>query len=113
VTFVTFGLYFFRYGGLSVDEIQTMLEENEKQHRACDVLLMPPEEDDLTDEDSDEDEGILPKDPDHLGRGILSQVTEVLVSDEDDQLPDLTEVCICIILVEYLHACIHCGTYPS
>jgi len=73
-----------------VDEIQSLLEDSEKKNQACDVLLMPPGDADLSDEDSDEDEGILPKDPNHLGRGILSQISEIQVQDKEGNLPDLT-----------------------
>ncbi len=48
------------------------MEECESKGIALDVNLMPPEDDDLTDEDSDEDEDSLPKDLNHLGRGILT-----------------------------------------
>jgi len=72
-----------------VHEIEGMLEEQELAHRACDVLLMPPVDDDLTDEDSEDEEETLPKDPNHFGRGILMQVSEIQIQDKDDTLPDL------------------------
>jgi hypothetical protein len=53
---------------------------------------MPPEDDELTDEDSDDEEEIIPKDPGHLGRGILSQQADLIIYDPDDELPDLTMV---------------------
>ena len=37
-----------------MDEIQSLLEDSEKKNQACDVLLMPPGDADLSDEDSDE-----------------------------------------------------------
>jgi hypothetical protein len=85
-------MIFSRQQGLSVDEIQGILEEEEQENRACDVLLLPSEEDDVSDEDSDDEEGVLPKDPNHLGKGILSQLAELQVYDEEDELPDLTVV---------------------
>ena len=50
---------------------------------------MPPEDDDVTDEDSEDEEAILPKDPNHLGRGILSQEAEMVILEDDaDDEPD-------------------------
>ncbi len=68
----------------------------------------PPEEDGLTDKDNDEDGGILLQDPYHLGRGILPQVTEILDNDEVDQLPELMEVCICVLLININYMCMYC-----
>ncbi len=51
---------------------------------------MPPEQDDISNEESDDEVGVLPKDPNHLGKGILSQLAELQVYDLEDELPDLT-----------------------
>jgi hypothetical protein len=51
-----------------------------------DVILMPPDDDDNSDEDSEDEEDTLPKDPNHLGRSILSQQAEIIVYNNDDLL---------------------------
>ncbi len=76
--------------------------ENVNLNGPVDVILMPPDDDDNSDEDSEEEEDSLPKDLNHLGRGILSQQAEIIVynnddlteveADEDpDELPDIPE----------------------
>jgi hypothetical protein len=77
---------------LTATEIQGILEEEDEGNHACDILLLPPEHDDISDEDSDDEDGVLPKDPNHLGKGILSQLAELQVFDLEDELPDLTVV---------------------
>lgn len=52
---------------------------------------MPPDEDDVTDEDSDDDEDTLPKDPNHLGRGVLSQRAELVLYNETEELPEIED----------------------
>ena len=48
-------------------------------------FLLPPEgDDDITEEDSDEEEELLGKNPNHLGRGILSQEAELVVRQDDE-----------------------------
>jgi hypothetical protein len=69
-----------------------LLEEEDSANHICDVLLMPPEQDDVSDEDSDDEDGLLPKDANHLGKGILSQLSELQVYDTEDELPDLTVI---------------------
>ena len=54
------------------------------QH-AVEVVLMPPEDGELTDEDSEDDEELLPKDPNHFWRGVLSQQAELVIFDDDDE----------------------------
>jgi hypothetical protein len=56
-----------------------------------DVILMPPDDGDMSDEDSDDEEDILPKDQNHLGRGILSQQAEVVLYNDEDVLPDIID----------------------
>lgn len=59
-----------------------------------DVILFPPDDDDNSDEDSEDEEDNLPKDPNHLGRGILSQQAEIILYNNDDmadELPDIPE----------------------
>jgi hypothetical protein len=52
---------------------------------------MPPENDAISDGDSDDDEDALPKDFNHLGRGTLSQQAELVVFHLNavDKLPYL------------------------
>jgi hypothetical protein len=64
------------------------MEDFDKPGTSADVFLMPPDEDDLTDEDSDDDEDTLPKDANHLGRGLLSQKAELVVYNVEE-LPDI------------------------
>ena len=74
--------YFFcRVTVLTVSEIQALLELDEISGKAIDVNLVPPDENDLTDEDSDEEDGLQPRDPNHLGRGLLAQQAEVSIID--------------------------------
>jgi hypothetical protein len=96
-------MIFSRQQDLSVNEIQGILKNKEQENCACDVLLLPPEQDDISDKDSDGEEGVLPKDPKHLGKGILSQLAELQVYDEKDELPDLTVVSISFCLLYILH----------
>jgi hypothetical protein len=46
----------------------------------------------VTGEDSDDDEDAVPMDPNHLGRGILSQQAELVMQSEVEELPDVDEV---------------------
>ena len=71
---------------LTADGILGQLEEEQVTLKnAVDVILMPPEDGELTDEDSEDDEELLPKDPNHFGRGILSQQAELVIFDDDDE----------------------------
>jgi hypothetical protein len=81
----------FRISGLTADEILAEIENFDKAGTSADVFLLPPDEDDVTDEDSDDDEDTLPKDSNHLGRGILSQQAELVVYDGVEELPDIPE----------------------
>ncbi len=87
--------YLCRKQGLTCDEILGELEVDEmdgRQDGTPDIVLFPPEEDEMTDEDSDyEDEDIMEKNPNRLGKGILSQLAELVVH-KDEELPDLTVV---------------------
>ena len=78
------------------------MEECESKGIALDVNLMPPDDDDLTDEDSDEDEDSLPKDLNHLGRGILTQDAEIVEYDTEDTMPDLTRVSLFSVFLQFL-----------
>jgi hypothetical protein len=53
---------------------------------------LPPDDDEVTDEDSDDNEDAVPMDPNHLGRGILSQQAELVMYSEVEELPDVDEV---------------------
>ena len=70
--------------GLTVSEIQGQLEDEDNIR--CDIVLMPDDTEEYSDEDSDNEEDVLPKDPNHLGAGILSQVTEVTIYDRARQV---------------------------
>jgi hypothetical protein len=78
------------------------MEECESKGIALDVNLMPPDDADLTDEDSDEDEDSLPKDLNHLGRGILTQDAEIVEYDTEDTMPDLTRVSLFSVFLQFL-----------
>jgi hypothetical protein len=84
----------FRSVGLTANDILGGLEvsgENAPQGD-YDIVLFPLEDETLTDEDSDdEDEDQATENPNHLGKGILSQQAELMVMD-NDELPDLTVV---------------------
>ena len=69
---------------LTANEILAELEEGLHDGDG-DIYLLPPEgDDDITDEDSDEEEELLGKNPNHLGRGILSQEAELVVRQDDE-----------------------------
>ena len=69
---------------LTANEILAELEEG-LHGGDGDIFLLPPEgDDDITDEDSDEEEELLGKNPNHLGRGILSQEAELVVRQDDE-----------------------------
>ena len=74
----------FRVQNLTANEILAELEEGLHDGDG-DIYLLPPEgDDDITDEDSDEEEELLGKNPNHLGRGILSQEAELVVRQDDE-----------------------------
>ncbi len=50
---------------------------------------MPPEKDLVSDEDSEDEEGVLDKDPNHLGRKTLTMPAELEFNDPEDELPDV------------------------
>ena len=55
--------------------------------------MYPPDEDDITDEDTDDEEdGAKRKDVNHLGPGLLNQQAEIVIDDIYDELPDLQMV---------------------
>jgi hypothetical protein len=101
-------ILFFRTVGLTTNEILGQLENSDDDTpvEGYGIILIPPEEELLTDEDSDEeDEDGMSMDPNHLGKGILSSQAELVVFD-DDELPDLTTVrCVPIYLF-------HVTNYP-
>ena len=76
----------FRVQNLTANEILAELEEGLHDGDGdTDIYLLPPEgDDDITDEDSDEEEELLGKNPNHLGRGILSQEAELVVRQDDE-----------------------------
>ena len=58
-----------------------------------DIVLMPPDDETVTDEDSDEeDDAIKAGNPNHLGKGILRQEAELVIIDNDEEPSDLEEV---------------------
>lgn len=96
---------FFRIEGLTCDQILGQLEEEDDNQEAT-IVLFPPDEDEVTDEDSDEeDEDTVEKNSNHLGKGILSQQA-VLVTYEDEELPDLTVVSA-YLHIQYIYTCIY------
>jgi hypothetical protein len=62
--------FLFRKEGLTTNQIQGLLEIKDYPDRAVDVVLLPPEDDAVPDEDSDVEEDVLPKDPSHLRKGF-------------------------------------------
>jgi len=80
--------------GYTTDQILAELEEAPQDEAAgYDVILIPPEDETVTDEDSDaEDEANKAGNPNRLGKGILSQLAELMIIDNNDELPDLEEV---------------------
>ena len=79
--------------GLNASEILGLLEQEEVHSRPVDVVMMPPIESDISDEDSDNEEDVLPKDLNRLGQGTLAESADlVLYDDDDDDLPEVMEV---------------------
>lgn len=79
---------------MTTDAILGLLENEETDNRAFDILINPPKDDgDVTDGDSgDEDEG-EPRDLNHLGPGILAAPAALVLYDEmEENLPDLAVV---------------------
>ena len=75
-------------------EIITLLEdEKEATAPSTSVILIPDPEEPYTDEDSEdeEDTGGRGMDVNHLGRGLLNQVAEIIVNNVPDDLPDVTD----------------------
>jgi hypothetical protein len=69
------------------------LEEEDEEldtEQRVNIILYPSQDEVDTDEDSDEDEGEMSQDPNHLGKGILSQQAEL--ENFDEELPDITRV---------------------
>ncbi len=79
----------FRKEGLTTNQIQGLLEIKDYPDRAVYVVLLPPEDDAVPDEDSDVEEDVLPKDPSHLSKRILSMQVEMVIWDAEDELLDL------------------------
>jgi hypothetical protein len=57
-----------------------------------DVNLFTPDEEEMTDEDSDEEDDAIPKDINHLDRGILTQQGEFIMNNDNKELFDFTVV---------------------
>lgn len=77
----------FRKEGLTTNEILGQLEvaDDDEAVEGYDIVLFPPEDEAITDEDSDdEDEDGMLKDPNHLGKGILSAQAELVVLDNEE-----------------------------
>jgi len=75
---------------MTVNEIIAILEDAPDDVADADVVLFPPENDPVTDEDSD-DEDDPSRNPNHFGKGILSQLGEIQTDDKEDEQPDLIE----------------------
>jgi hypothetical protein len=81
----------FRISGLTADKILAKMEKCDKAGTLANLFLLPPDEDNVTDEDSDNDEDTLPEDSNHLGRGTLSHQAELVVYDSMEELPVIPE----------------------
>jgi len=55
---------------------------------------MPPDDDEVSDEDSEAEDDVLPKDLNHMGKGILSQIAEMDIYDKEEDLPDVMTVTV-------------------
>jgi hypothetical protein len=83
---------FSRNVGLSANEILDNLETAKQDPSGgYDIILFPPEDEVVTDEDSD-DEDEVTGNPNRRGKGILSQQAELVVTEHDDELPDMETV---------------------
>jgi hypothetical protein len=61
-------------------------QDSKKSEEAVNIILYPSQDEVATDQDSDEEEGEMSKDPNHLGKGILSQQAEL--ENFDEELPE-------------------------
>ena len=79
--------YFCRQINYTAHEILSILEENPPQ-QPTDIILFPPDESgNMSDEDSgNEDDDI--KNVNHLGKGILSQMGELVTHHNEDNLEE-------------------------
>jgi len=87
-------LIFIRVENLTTDAILGILESEETENRAFDIVITPPLDDgDVTDGDSGDEEDGEPRDLNHLGPGILAaQASLVLYDEVDENLPDIAVV---------------------
>lgn len=86
-----FASFSFGICGLTIAEILSLLHNNQRQG-AVDVNLFAPDEEEMTDEDSDEEDDAIPKDINHLDRGILTQQGEFIMNNDNKELFDFTVV---------------------
>ncbi len=87
----------FRIVGLSVNEILSVLgNDNSIPETGRRIIPFPPaDEGNISDEDSDEEDdmvGVTGMDINHLGPGMLSAQGEIEFEDPDDELPDIQQV---------------------
>jgi hypothetical protein len=93
---------FYRGTGLTVYQISNILEGKVKLPEITSITLIPNDDNQAgTDEDSDDDENLEPKSMDRFGRGILNSMAEIDFLDEDEELPDVTEVSFCVIILYF------------
>ncbi len=93
---------FYRGTGLTVYQISNILEGKVKLPEITSITLIPNDDNQAgTDEDSDDDENLEPKSMDRFGRGILNSMAEIDFLDEDEELPDVTEVSFCVVILYF------------
>ena len=73
--------------GLTAHKVHGLLEDI--TDRAADVVLFPPEDDEVTDEESDGEDDLLAQYPNHLGKGVLSQLAELAIYSQDEEQLDV------------------------
>ncbi len=90
----------FRATGLTVNQIAAMFEEEQADLPEISSITLIPnmDEGDDTDGDSDDKETTEPKSIDRFSAGVLNSQAEIdFVDNQDEELPDITQVHIFIV----------------
>lgn len=85
--------FFCRNVGLSVNQIAALLENPAIPDIQRNVVLFPPDQDTVSDEDSEEEDDTgIGMNINHLGPGMLQMAAEIEFDDPVDELPDIQQL---------------------
>lgn len=79
--------FYFRKVGISAHEILALLDKTDIP-KVRQMVVVPDGNELHSDEDSGEEED-EPMDVNHLGKGILNNMAEIDIEDNEDELPDI------------------------